>query len=184
MNPRNMKEENLESTRMISPNPIDVANMKEERIARRDWILLPLLSLLTISIVAGSTELIARRMFSDSKSLLANCMVLDDPNTGPRAIPNSVCWEKAPESPLTEYRFNSCGHRTAVECRSKPPGTYRIVTVGSSHVLGEHVQAKETFAALLPLELSTRTGRRVEVYDDGIGWGFPSTINLRFNEIL
>ncbi len=169
---------------MNAKTRIDVPMLKEKNLPRRDWILLPLLGLITICLLAGTTEIAARRMFSDSKTLLANCMVLDDPTTGPRAIPNSVCWEKLPESHLTEYRFNSCGHRAGMECGPKPLGSYRIVMTGSSVALGEHVDRDKTFAALLPHELLRRTGRSVELYNESTGWGFPPTVSLRFKEIV
>jgi hypothetical protein len=160
------------------------ATSAEANLPRRDWILLPLISLLTIGILACSTELIARRVFSGSTTLMKNCMVMDDPSTGPRAIPNTVCWEKIPESQLVEYRFNGCGHRAGMECQPKQPGTYRIVMTGSSLALGEGVQREQTFAALLPAELSQETGRNVELYNESMGWGFPHSVRLRFNEVL
>ena len=153
-------------------------------LPRRDWILLPLISLLTIGILACSAELIARRVFSGSTTLMKNCMVMDDPSTGPRAIPNTVCWEKIPESQLVEYRFNGCGHRAGMECQAKQPRTYRIVMTGSSLALGEGVQREQTFAALLPAELSQETGRKVELYNESMGWGFPHSVRLRFDEVL
>jgi hypothetical protein len=156
----------------------------EAKLPRRDWILLPLVSLLTIGILACSTELIARRVFSGSTTLMKNCMVMDDPTTGPRAVPNTVCWEKFPESQMVEYRFNSCGHRAGMECLPKQSGTYRIVMTGSSLALGEGVQREQTFAALLPAELSQQTGRKVELYNESMGWGFPHSVRLRFNEVL
>jgi hypothetical protein len=156
----------------------------EAKLPRRDWILMPLISLLTIGILACSTEVIARRVFGGSTTLMKNCMVMDDPSTGPRAIPNTACWEKTPESQLVEYKFNSCGHRAGMECLPKQLGTYRIVMTGSSLALGEGVQREQTFAALLPAELSQETGRKVELYNESMGWGFPRSVSLRFNEVL
>jgi hypothetical protein len=156
----------------------------EEKMRRRDWIVLPLVCLLTIGLLACSTELIARRVFHSSRTLMANCMVLDDSSTGPRAIPNTVCWEQFPESPLVEYKFNNCGHRAGMECGPKEPGTYRIVLTGSSFALGERVPREQTFAALLPTELSQVTGHKVELYNASMGWGFSHSVTLRFNEVL
>jgi hypothetical protein len=169
----------MTTTYSISQHP-----STEAKLPRRDWILLPLISLLTIGILAGSTELIARRVFSGSTTLMENCMVMDDPSTGPRAIPNTVCREKIPESQLVEYRFNSCGHRAGMECLPKQPGAYRIVMTGSSLALGEGVQREQTFAALLPEELTQETGRKIELYNESMGWGFPHSVRLRFNEVL
>ncbi|KAA6455585.1 hypothetical protein DYQ86_27420 [Acidobacteria bacterium AB60] len=152
--------------------------------ARRDKILLPLLAGVTIAALTISAELVSRVIFANSTSLLASCMILDDPATGPRAIPNSVCREKAPESGLIEYRFDSCGYRLGAGCRPKAPGAYRIVLVGSSGVLGEHVPTENTFATLLPEELSRRSDRKIDVYNEGIGWGFAATVSLRFPQVL
>jgi hypothetical protein len=165
---------------MIPPSGIT----EEAKVPRRDWIIMPLLGLLTIVLLLGSTEWMARRTFSGSKTLIADCMVLNDPSTGPRAIPNCVSWEKAPESPPIEYRFNRCGHRSSLDCESKQPGAYRIVLVGSSVALGELVQRDQSFAALLPSDLSQETGRNVELYNEGMGWGFPHSMSMRFNDAL
>jgi hypothetical protein len=170
--------------RMTIANPTSHHPSTEAKLPRRDWILLPSISLLTIAILAASTEMIARWVFSGSTTLMENCMVMDDPSTGPRAIPNTACWEKIPESQLVEYKFNSCGHRAGMECQPKQPGTYRIVMTGSSLALGEGVQRVQTFAALLPEELTQETGRKVELYNEGMGWGFSHSVRLRFNEVL
>jgi hypothetical protein len=111
-------------------------------------------------------------------------MVLNDPSTGARGIPNSVCLEKIPEGEVTEYRFNSCGHRTGLECGSKPMGAYRIVMIGESYAMGARVPREKTFAALLPAELSLRTGRNVELYNEGMPWRPPHIVALHFNEVL
>jgi hypothetical protein len=157
---------------------------KEEPLPRRDWIILPLIGVFTIIVILGSTEWIARRMFAASSTGYERCMVVDDPHTGARGIPNSVCWEKAPESPWIEYRFNSCGHRAGMECGPKPAGTYRIVVIGSSVALGQRVQEEESFAALLPRELTRRTGREVQVYNEAMGFSFSHSTALHFKEAL
>jgi hypothetical protein len=157
---------------------------KKVSLPQRDWVLLPLISVLTIVFLMGFTELTARRMFASSKTSYMSCMVLDDPKSGTRGIPNSVCWEKAPESDLIEYRFNSCGHRAGAECGPKPAGTYRIVLMGSSVALGQHVRREKTFAALLPGELTKRTGQTVELYNEGMGFGFTHRAALHFDEVL
>jgi hypothetical protein len=155
------------------------------RLHWRDWILLPGLGLLTIALLIGSSEVIARRMFRESSSRAIDCMVLSDASTGVRAIPNSACSEKLAEdrSPI-EYRFNACGHRAGVDCGPKPSGSYRIVMVGSSFAMGLEAAREKTFAATLPAQLSRRTGRRIELYNEAMESGFPRSVDLRFNEVL
>lgn len=156
---------------------------KADRLTRRDWILLPGLGLLTIVIVAGSTELIARQVYY-SQGGADDCLVLNDPSTGVRGIPNSVCRQKIPEGRLMEYRFNNCGHRAGMECGPKPSSTYRIVMTGTSFAMGLGVPREQTFAALLPVELSERTGRKVELYNESISLESPHAIALNFDAVL
>jgi hypothetical protein len=56
--------------------------------------------------------------------------------------------------------------------------------VGSSIALGALVPREDSFAALLPAELSRRTGRKVEVYNESFTFETPHVISLRFNEAL
>ncbi len=158
--------------------------IKKAKLSRRDWILLPLLSVLTIGIIAGAIETIAEQKFSNPKTSMGTCFVMDDPKTGVRGIPNSVCSHKVPETEPTEYRFNSSGYRADTEFGPKAPGTYRIVLTGSSVALGEQMQREKTFAALLPEELSQQTGHKVELYNEGMHFGSPHSVALRFNGVL
>lgn len=147
-------------------------NSNEDRLPRRDWVLLPMIGLLTIFILAGSTEMIARLIFTDSSTDKEGCIVRNDPSTGWRGNPNCVNFGKMYEGEPAVFRFNSSGFRNDFEFAPKQPGTYRIVMLGSSAVEGGGVKEEDTIAALLPAELSAKTGRRVEIYNEGIeGWG-------------
>src|ERR1700722_1008009 len=141
----------------------DPRSLREEKLPRRDWIVLPMLSLLTAALMAVSTESITRRTFSPSETSLNSCLILSETASGVRGIPNSVCWEKIPENKLTEYRFDCLGYRTGMACTPKPPGTYRIVMIGSSIAMGDRVPIEKTLATLLPKELSRITGHNVEL---------------------
>ena len=146
-------------------------------------MILPLVGLLTIIVLSLSTEVIARQVFPVSDTL-GGCLVFDA-TTGVRGIPNSSCWYRRAEHPLTEYRFNNCGHLTETACDSlKPAGTYRIVMVGSSYGMGLGVARNETFAVRLPMALSQRLGRKVELYNESMYWGTPLSVTLRFKEVL
>ncbi len=162
----------------------DPASLPEAKLGRRDWLLLPLLGPLTLVLMAVSSEFVARRYFGESKTSLNNCLVLNDAATGVRGIPNPVCWEKIPESPLIEYKLDCSGFRTGMACGPKPPGTYRIVRMGSSVAMGERVPIENTFATLLPNEISPPPGRRAELYNEAMGYGFPRNTVLRFDKVL
>jgi hypothetical protein len=169
---------------MNLPNADKAGNKNEAKLPRRDRILLPMLSFLTICFLAGSVELIARQMFTQFGTPGEDCMVLNDPATGPRGIPHSVCRGKVPEGELTEYRFNSSGYRDDVNFGPKSPGTYRIVMVGTSVALGMRVPQERIFATLLPDELSHRTGRKVELYNESMPRRSPHIIALDFKDVL
>jgi hypothetical protein len=169
---------------MTQSSVISHRSRKEVMQPRRDWILLPLLSLLTICLLAGSTELIARRMFSKSSTGVETCMTTKGPSVGPHGIPNAVCWDKGPETARTKYVLNSCGYRAGVECGLKQPGTYRIVMVGSSFAMGQWVPQEKSLAALLPVELSRATKRKIELYNEGMMSEHPQVVALRSDEVL
>jgi len=169
---------------MSSANAGKTADTTGEKLPLRDWILLPLLSVLTLAALAFSFKAIGGRMLAATDPI-GDCIVLDSSKT-PRGVPNGSCWKKAAESAPVEYSFNSCGHRAGMECGQKAPGTYRIVMAGSSYAFGWAVKREQSFAALVPIELSQRTGRNVELYNAsmiGVG-GIPRTVAARFNEIL
>lgn len=166
---------------MTKPNAIT-----PEKLPWRDWILLPLIALLTICIILISTELIARRTFTGSSDELERCHTFRDPVSGIGRVSSCTYWEKAFEAPPTQYRINSSGFRSDVEFGAKSSGTFRIVLVGSSVGFGASTREENTFAATLPAELSKRTGHPVELYNESIPGipGLPQSIALRFKEIL
>jgi hypothetical protein len=162
------------------------APVSEPKLPRRDWILLPLIALLTILLIMAPTEWIARRAFTGSSDELERCHTFRDPVSGIGRVSNCVYWVKAFEAQPTQYRMNSSGYRSDVEFGAKSPGTFRIVLVGSSVGLGASTQRENTFAAMLPEELSKRTGRPVELYNESIPGipGLPQSVALRFKDVL
>jgi hypothetical protein len=176
---------------MSASTAIQAPNESEMQLPRRDWVFLPVIGLLTISLLALSTELIARALFPVSQIGLDGCFAADDPSGDAPARPDSVCSERIAESSFSaEYKFNHQGDRDDTDLRPKAPGTYRVVMIGSSFAMGLFVPREKTLAALLPEELSRRTGRKVEVYNEATGGkhrGGPFPIQssaLRFGRVL
>lgn len=155
----------------------------EGKISKCDWIVLPVLSIVTFCLLSIGTELIARWVLPASKSLAEDCMVSNDASTGMRGIPNAVCWDRVLDAEPTEYRFNSSGYRSNEEFGPKPDGTFRIVMVGTSFATGLRVPVNETFAELLPLQLTELTGRKVQLYNEAIVRRLPDVIAQHFNEV-
>jgi hypothetical protein len=154
----------------------------EKKLPLRDWFFLPLLALLTVVTLTAALDEIAGRIYPESGNVGHDCIV-EDPRTGVHGIPNCVSSEKHPETPLIEYRFNNCGHVAGMPCEGKVPGVFRIVMIGSSTAMGFGVARERSFAALLPEELSRRTGRRIELYNESLVRSFPRTIALNFREV-
>ncbi len=150
---------------------------------RRSWLLLALLSVVTVVLCVALLEGLARWLYPAWGSTLP-CLVLSDASTGVRARPRSVCVEKIRESAPVEYRFNDCGFRTPMPCGPKPPGVFRVVLIGSSLAEGMRVAQPDTFAARLPQILSETTGRKVEVYSEAMQWGTPAAFARRTDQIL
>jgi hypothetical protein len=155
---------------------------REAPIPARDWIILPLLGLMTIFLIGLTTEITAHYIFPKTTTEITDCLIYD-PATGVRGKPNSICWEKLPDTPLTKYVFNSCGHRAGYDCDPKPSGTFRIVLTGSSIAMGARVPQEKTFAAILPPVLSQAAGHPVQIYNEGMSYGTPHDVLLRFPEI-
>jgi hypothetical protein len=63
---------------------------------------------------------------------------------------------------------------------------FRIVLVGSSIGLGASTRSEDTFAATLPADLSKRTGRAIELYNETIAGipGLPQSVARRFQDVL
>ena len=56
--------------------------------------------------------------------------------------------------------------------------------LGTSTTLGRSVERDSTFAALLPIELSQRTGRKIRVHNESMMYQSPLDVILQFNEVL
>ena len=154
------------------------------KLPARRAIELLLIGLLTLIVIGIPTEIVARLLFYETPIGARSCLILNDPSTGVRGVPNSQCTERTYESEWVQYKFNSCGHRAGMECGHKRPGTFRIVMVGSSIAHGYTVPFDESFGAILPLLLSKKTGRDIELYNEAMPLGTPASVYLRFNEAL
>ncbi len=172
-----------------SPRSDELENTKEAKLPKRDWVILPLLSLATIALLIGSIELIARAKAGDASEQegMAPCIISDDLSTGVRFVPNSECRDRSMESSWTDYKFNSRGHRAGWEYGPKQQGTYRIVMAGSSIAFGFVVDREKSFAALLPDEIAARTGRKIELYNEAMGYaggGTPHSVLVQSDALL
>lgn len=173
---------------MTSPKHGDDKELQKYKLPARDWILLPLLGLLTMAAMLITVQVVSKRLYPyppEAKGMkIEDCLIDEGPVAGILGKPNSVCHGGILESNLVEYKFNSCGDRDAKECHQKPEGTYRILLLGTSTALGWSVPQEETFAALLPDRLSRETGRKIDLYNESMMFQSPANVLHRFDEVL
>jgi hypothetical protein len=130
------------------------------RLPRRDFVILPLLSFLTVLVMLGGTE-IATRLMMPEKSV-DECLA-PDPVLGHRPRPDCVSHTKSAEGEWVENRYNDCGYRANSSCRPPPDGAPRIAILGSSMAWGLNVPTHETWYVRLADTLSHSCGKRVDV---------------------
>ena len=141
-----------------------LADDRPERLPRRDLFVLPLLSLLTLAFLLGTSELAARHFFSSGgrdTCEVANSVI------GFSFKPGCVSRVKTPEGPWVTNSYNQCGYRTLQGCGTKPPGSIRIALIGSSVAQGFHVEYEKGFGQRAARDLTQRCGRPVEVQNLG-----------------
>jgi lysophospholipase L1-like esterase len=76
----------------------------------------------------------------------------------------------------TTFRTNDLGYRGPPISRGKPPGTFRVVVLGSSNSMGHGIEDEETYARLLERWLARRArpGGRVEVVNMAVSGDSPT----------
>lgn len=136
----------------------------DDALPRRDWFLLPLVVVFVIFAFLGVSDLVADRMFAEGGEV--GCSSKERPGP-PRNTPNCEFHYKLPEGALVEYHFNECGFRSLTPCGPKPPGTLRVVLLGTSFTMGLGVPNDETFAARIQKDLSRACRQPVEVENMG-----------------
>jgi hypothetical protein len=155
--------------------------MQEAKLPRRDWIILPLLSLLTIAVLLLAAEGAARHFFVSVRD--DSCEV-DDSTISFRFRPNCTSHGKASEGPWVTHQFNDCGYRTRESCGPKPPNTTRISLLGASSAEGFLVAYDETFAVRAATQLTLELGRPVEIQNLGREECYPICVFHRVDEAL
>jgi hypothetical protein len=130
------------------------------------------------------TKLYTDILTAHSEWLIGTCVHMTA--TGPRAVPNSVCHEGNLYNQLVEYRFNSCGDRTSLDCGKKPDGAYRIVLLGASNAMGLSVLESDSLSERLSADLSRSTHRRLEVYNAAMlgTAGAPGLLAKRMPQLM
>lgn len=84
------------------------------------------------------------------------------------------------------FRTNSLGYRSPEISLKKPPGTFRVVLLGSSNSMGHGVDEEETYARRLETWLNEKAGqgRRIEVVNLAISGDSPTQQLLRLQLVV
>jgi len=152
-----------------------------EGLPRRDFILIPLLSLLSIVVMLLVAEIASRQFFVESG--VETCSI-DDPSGIPRMKPNCISYRKAAEGPEVQNAFNDCGYRTAERCHPRPAGARRVAVMGASTAEGFKIRYEESFAARLTAMLGAACDRAAEFQNMGIAGTTPLDSYRRMDEAL
>jgi hypothetical protein len=136
-----------------------------ETLPRRDYFILPLLSLLTVFLMFVISEATTRALWYAHEENA--CVISDDPVDGYRIRPNCTARTKGAESPWVTYRFNECGYRSNTSCGPVPPGTLRIAILGASVSQGLNMPYEDTYFARSAEQLSQLCGRPIDVQNLG-----------------
>lgn len=150
-------------------------------LTKRDFFLLPLTSILTVVFILGVCEIATRKFWKEDKS--SSCTT-EDAKAGVRFKPNCTVVSKNAEGPWTTYHYNDCGYRSESSCRSKPPGTVRVVILGSSVSQGLYVPYQQTYFAIAAGKLAERCQHPVDVQNLGIPGSSPVFAYRRVEEAL
>jgi hypothetical protein len=152
-----------------------------DRLPRRDLVILPAISFLTIISLLMGSEVVARYFFPLSDKDV--CMV-GDAKIGLRFLPNCTASLKAFEGPWITNSYNECGYRTKESCGPKRAGSIRISLLGSSASEGLWVSYDQTFYVRAARDLTRMCGRPVEVQSLGRQGCYPLCSFRRIDEAL
>lgn len=172
------------TSRMTEPrsnSPARPSVAEPATLPRRDYFLLPLISLATILLIFGVSEILTRVIWAEQKT--GSCTVVD-PIAGDHFKPNCTVRSKNAEGPWTTYQYNECGYRSSTACGPKPPGTIRVAILGSSVSQGLYVPYEQTYFARTASDLSRSCNRPVDVQNLGVPGSSPIYAYRRVQEAL
>ncbi|MBV8666297.1 MAG: hypothetical protein JO269_07425 [Burkholderiaceae bacterium] len=158
-----------------------MADQDPDKLPRRDFILLPLIALLTALLLGGGAELVAGLYFDETQ--IGNCGT-PDPVLPYRYAPACSFRNKAAEGPLVDYRFNECGYRSIESCKNRAPGSTRIALLGASTAEGFKIDYRQALAPRAAAALSTSCRRPVEIQNMGVAGYHVIDQYLRTDEAL
>jgi hypothetical protein len=152
-----------------------------EKLPKYDFVVIPLLAVLTLVVLFGAGEVASRALFVESGAETCNMIG----GAGVSVMrPDCTSYRKSAEGPETVNRYNDCGYRSPDPCRDRRPGAIRVALMGASTAQGLKVPYEATFAARLTRSLSQACGRPVEFQNMGVAGAGLLDIYRRTDEAL
>lgn len=151
-----------------------------DRLPRSDFIVIPLLAMLTLVGLFGLSEIVSRQFFVESGG--ESCGTVGPAGVGVMRA-NCTSHRKAAEGPQTTNAYNDCGYRTPEPCAPRTAGV-RVALMGASTAQGMKVQYPATFAGRLSQALGAACHRPVEFQNMGVPGAGLLDIYRRLNEAL
>jgi hypothetical protein len=161
--------------------PVVSSAAAANRLPRRDYIILPLISLLTVLVLSAVSEVCARIVWPAQAA--NSCLVLD-PVDGNRYKANCTSRTKIAEGPWTTNNYNECGYFSVTSCKTKPASAVRIVILGSSIGEGIRVPYEQTFFSLVSGALSRKCNRSIDVQNLCVEKLYPTQVLRRVKEAI
>jgi hypothetical protein len=155
-----------------------MAEFENGKLSRRDFIILPLISIITIVVMLCGVEFAAHLAWVDHRQ--DSC--LDVSVMHYKA--NCYSRTKVFEGPWVENRYNECGYRTKEPCGPTPAGTIRVAVLGTSYAEGFSVPYEETYLAFASKELGGSCRRPVEFQNLAVAAIFFSETAKKIDEAL
>jgi hypothetical protein len=159
----------------------DTKSLPAADLPKHDYVLLPLISVLTIVILFSVAEGLTRWIWPEQKF---NSCEIDDAVNGTRFKPNCSARVKNAEGPWTTYQYNDCGYRGQTSCATKPPGSARIAIIGSSVAQGLYVPYEQTYFGRLASDLNRTCDRTVDIQNLGVLNVSPIDTYRRIPEVI
>ncbi len=145
-------------------------------LPRRDFVLLPLIFVMTIVALLVGGETAARLIYVQADDV---DLCLYNTTSGPRHRPFCSSRDKVWDGPWVTQLYNACGYRTAEPCAPRPPGALRVVVLGSSIAQGSKVDYAESFAARSSAALSNQCGASVDFQNLASSGEYLDRIDLK-----
>jgi hypothetical protein len=135
-------------------------------LARRDYVLLPVICVLTVLVMFVVSEMGTRFVWPAARA--GQECHMEDAALGMVNVPNCTMRIKVPETAWITYHYNECGFRSTEACGPKPPGTRRVAVLGTSFAEGTSVAYRDSFGALSAAQLTRICHGLVEFQNLGV----------------